>query len=97
MGSERTAEWKSAARRAPFLTAADGDIDSSVDLGVDVNLRLLALCSIAGVSGSVIAREALRPGGLTRLLDDEITEQTPAGEATRRALARRRRRSGRGW
>lgn len=57
-------------------------------IGGEVNFRLLALCSIKGVNGSVIAREALRTGGLSRLLDGEITERTPAGEATRRALAR---------
>lgn len=54
----------------------------------DANVRLLALCSIEGVSASVIAREALRAGGLSRLLDREIAERTRAGEATRRALAR---------
>jgi hypothetical protein len=48
-------------------TAADGNRDAALDLGGDVNLWLLALCSIEGVSGSVIAREALRVGGLPRL------------------------------
>jgi hypothetical protein len=33
-----------------------------------MNLRLLALCSIEGVNWNVVAREALRSGGLARLL-----------------------------
>ena len=36
----------------------------------------------------MIAREALRAGGLPRLLEGEIAERTRAGEATRRTLAR---------
>jgi hypothetical protein len=60
MESERPDERISAARLSPFLTATDGNRDAALDLGGDVNLWLLALCSIEGVSGSVIAREALR-------------------------------------
>jgi DNA processing protein len=88
MESERPDERISAARLSPFLTAADGNRDAALDLGGDVNLWLLALCSIEGVSGSVIAREALRAGGLPRLLEGEIADRTRAGEATRRTLAR---------
>lgn len=52
----------------------------------EMNLRLLALCSIDGVSWNVIAREALRAGGLARLLAGEVAETSRDGEATRRRL-----------
>jgi DNA processing protein len=51
--------------------------------GAEMNLRLLALCSIDGVSWHVIAREALRAGGLARLLAGEVGESSRDGEATR--------------
>lgn len=53
----------------------------------EMNLRLLALCSIDGVSWNVIAREALRAGGLARLLAGEVAEASRDGEATRRRLS----------
>jgi DNA processing protein len=55
--------------------------------GAEMNLRLLALCSIDGVSWNVIAREALRSGGLARLLAGEVSETSRDGEATHRRLA----------
>ena len=51
--------------------------------GAEMNLRLLALCSIEGASWHVIAREALRAGGLARLLAGEVGESSRDGEATR--------------
>jgi DNA processing protein len=53
----------------------------------EMNLRLLALCSIEGVNWNVIAREALRSGGLARLLAGEVAETSRDGEATRQRLA----------
>ena len=53
----------------------------------EMDLRLLALCSIDGVSWNVIAREALRTGGLARLLVGEVAETSRDGDATRRALS----------
>lgn len=53
----------------------------------EMNLRLLALCSIDDVNWNVIAREALRPGGLARLLAGEVGETSRDGDATRRRLA----------
>jgi DNA processing protein len=53
----------------------------------EMNLRLLGLCSIDEVNWNVIAREALRPGGLARLLAGEVEENSRDGEATRRHLA----------
>jgi DNA processing protein len=52
-----------------------------------MSLRLLALCSIEGVNWNVIAREALRAGGLARLLTGEVAETSRDGETTRRHLA----------
>jgi DNA processing protein len=52
----------------------------------EMNLRLLALCSIDGVNWNVIAREALRAGGLARLLAGEVAETSRDGEATRMRL-----------
>jgi DNA processing protein len=49
----------------------------------EMNLRLLALCSIEGVNWNVVAREALRSGGLARLLAGEVGETSRDGEATR--------------
>jgi DNA processing protein len=54
--------------------------------GAEMNLRLLALCSIDDVNWNVIAREALRSGGLARLLDGEVSETSRDGETTRRRL-----------
>ena len=50
-------------------------------------LRLLALCTIKGVNWNVLAREAQRPGGFTRLLAGEIAEDSRDGHATGRLLA----------
>lgn len=55
--------------------------------GLEMNLRLLALCSIEGVNWNVIAREALRCGGLARLLAGEVAETSCDGDATRHHLA----------
>ena len=52
----------------------------------EMNLRLLALCSIDGVNWNVIAREALRTGGLARLLAGEVAETSRDGATTRRSL-----------
>ena len=57
-------------------------------MGDEANLRLLALCSIAGVNANVIAREALRASGLSGLLEGEVVERSRHSEATRGALAR---------
>lgn len=54
--------------------------------GAEMNLRVLALCSIDGVNWNVIAREALRSGGLARLLAGEVAETSRDGEATRQHL-----------
>jgi DNA processing protein len=54
--------------------------------GAEMDLRLLALCSIDGVSWHVIAREALRAGGLARLLAGEVGETSREGEVTRARL-----------
>jgi DNA processing protein len=54
--------------------------------GNEMNLRLLALCSIDGVNWNVIAREALRSGGLARLLAGDVAETSRDGEATRARL-----------
>jgi DNA processing protein len=54
--------------------------------GAEMHLRLLALCSIDGVNWHVIAREALRAGGLARLLAGEVGETSREGEATRARL-----------
>jgi DNA processing protein len=53
----------------------------------EMDLRLLALCSIEGVNWNVIARETLRSGGLARLLAGEIAETSRDGDATRLRLA----------
>jgi predicted Rossmann fold nucleotide-binding protein DprA/Smf involved in DNA uptake len=53
----------------------------------EMNLRLLALCSIDGVNWNVIAREALRSGGLARLLAGTIEETSRDADITRRQLA----------
>ena len=53
----------------------------------EMDLRLLALCSIDGVSWNVVAREALRTGGLARLMAGEVAETSRDGDATRRALS----------
>lgn len=49
-------------------------------------LHLLALCTIKGVNWNVLAREAQRPGGLSRLLAGEIAEDSRDGHATGRLL-----------
>ena len=53
----------------------------------DDRLALLALCTITGVSWSVVARAAQRPGGLGRLLAGEVGENSRAGRETAAALA----------
>lgn len=53
----------------------------------EASLRLLAMCSIDGVNWNVIAREALRPGGLARLLAGEVGETSRDAKATRERLA----------
>ena len=50
------------------------------------HLHLLALCTIKGVNWNVLAREAQRPGGISRLLSGEITEDSRDGRATRELL-----------
>lgn len=50
-------------------------------------LDLLALCTIKGVNWNVLAREAQRPEGLTRLLAGEIGEDSRDGRATAALLA----------
>lgn len=55
--------------------------------GNEMNLRLLALCSIDGVNWNVIAREALRTGGLARLLAGEVAETSRDGATTSLRLA----------
>jgi DNA processing protein len=49
-------------------------------------LDLLTLCRIKGVSWYLIAREASRPGGLTRLLLGEVTEKSLEATAASRAI-----------
>lgn len=49
-------------------------------------LHLLALCTIKGVNWNVLAREAQRPAGLSRLLAGEIGEDSRDGRATRQRL-----------
>lgn len=51
------------------------------------SVQLLALCTIEDVHWNVIAREARRPGGLTRLLAGEVAEHSRHGERTRVQLA----------
>ena len=48
---------------------------------------LLALCTIGGVSWSLLAREAQRPGGLERMLAGEVGEDSRVGRRTAAALA----------
>ena len=50
------------------------------------NIDLLALCRIKGVSWYLIAREAKRPGGLTRLLQGQVTEESTEAAAACRAV-----------
>jgi integrase len=52
-----------------------------------MNLRLLALCSIEGINWNVVAREALRSGGLARLLAGDVGETSRDGEVTRTRIA----------
>ncbi len=60
---------------------------SEARAGEAQRLSLLALCTIAGVSWSVVAREAQRPGGLGRLLAGEVGEDSREGRRTAAALA----------
>jgi DNA processing protein len=60
--------------------------DAGLVTGAEMNLRLLALCSIDGVNWNVIAREALRSGGLARLLAGDVAEASRDGETTRARL-----------
>ena len=49
-------------------------------------LHLLALCALPGVSWYAVARAALEPDGLERLLRGEQTEKSTEGEATAVAI-----------
>lgn len=49
-------------------------------------LHLLALCALPGVSWYAVARAALEPDGLERLLGGERTEKSTEGEATALAI-----------
>jgi DNA processing protein len=53
----------------------------------DERLRLLALCTIDGVNWNVLAREAQRPDGFSRLLSAEVAEDSRDARATRQRLA----------
>jgi DNA processing protein len=61
-------------------------VEDGLMAGADMDLRLLALCSIEGVNWHVVAREALRSGGLARLLAGEVAETSRDGELTRQRL-----------
>jgi DNA processing protein len=50
------------------------------------NIDLLALCRIKGVSWYLISREARRPGGLTRLLQGQVSEKSIEAAAACRAI-----------
>lgn len=50
-------------------------------------LHLLALCALPGVSWYAVARAALEPDGLERLLRGEQTEKSTEGIATAQAIA----------
>lgn len=62
-------------------------VEGGLMSGAEMDIRLLALCSIEGISWSVVAREALRSGGLARLLAGEVAETSREGQATRERLA----------
>lgn len=49
-------------------------------------LRLLALCTVEGVHWNVIAREAQRPGGMSRLLEGDVRETSRDGQETLQRL-----------
>jgi len=49
-------------------------------------ITLLSLCGIKGVSWYLIAREAMRPDGLARLLDADLSERSKEATEARRAL-----------
>jgi DNA processing protein len=49
--------------------------------------RLLALCAVKGAHWNVIARGALKPDGLGRLLAGELTEKSADADQTAEALA----------
>ncbi len=49
--------------------------------------ELLALCRIKGIDWYLIAREALRPGGLERLLHNEFTERSTLTTEAKRQIA----------
>jgi DNA processing protein len=55
-------------------------------MGSEDNIRLLALCSIEGVNWHIVAREALRPGGLERLLRGDVAETSSDADLTRERL-----------
>jgi DNA processing protein len=61
--------------------------DRSSVVTSDDRLQLLALCALPGVSWYAVARAALEPDGLERLLRGEQTEKSTEGIATARAIA----------
>jgi DNA processing protein len=61
------------------------DLEGSMSEDLD-RLRLLALCSIEGVSWQVIAREAQAPEGLAHLCAGEMMETSRDGKETQRLL-----------
>jgi DNA processing protein len=64
-------------RRGPVqLSLGDANIRSMTKAATREQLELLALCRPHGMSWSLVAREAQRPGGLKRLLAGELTERT---------------------
>src|SRR4051794_27406051 len=73
--------WKHAGMVEHLFVTEEGLISPA-----EMNLRLLALCSIDGVKWNVVAREALRSGGLARLLAGEVGEASRDGDATKRRL-----------
>jgi DNA processing protein len=49
-------------------------------------LHLVALCTFKGVNWNVLAREAQRPDGISRLLSGEVTEDSRDGRSTSERL-----------
>lgn len=66
--------------RWPVLRALAGPRVWGLAAGDEMDLRLLALCSIEDVNWNAVAREALRAGGLARLLGGEVAETSRDGE-----------------
>lgn len=61
--------------------------DRSSVVASEDRLHLLALCALPGVSWYAIARAALEPDGLERMLRGEQVEKSTEGEATVRAIS----------